>query len=213
MLTLFIDSSRKDLLLAVFKGTSVIKELSLGTNGRHSEFIMTELETMIKDLDITLDQFDRVITTKGPGSFTGVRIGVTIAKTLCYAKKIPLYSISTLKVLSYTGYEHRVVIMDAKKGRVFATIVSNDQVVLEDSYIEFDELINKMSKLEGRVSITCDDIYFNNENLLEFGDVFAQKVVLEEMINDQLVEEDVISFAPDYLKLTDAEIQYNERNK
>lgn len=213
MLTLFIDSSRKDLLLAIFKDDTVIKELNLGTNGRHSEFIMSELESMLKDLDLSLDQFDRVITTKGPGSFTGVRIGVTIAKTLCYAKKIPLYSISTLKALSYTGYENRVVVMDAKKGRVFATIVSNDQVILKDSYLEFDDLVEKITKLEGEISITCDEVYLNNESLLEYGDVFAEKVILEELINDELTEEDVITFAPDYLKLTDAEIQYNERNK
>ncbi len=213
MLTLFIDSSRSDLLLAVFKDDMVAKELRLATNGRHSEFIMHELENMLIDLELSLDMFDRVITTKGPGSFTGVRIGVTIAKTLCYAKKIPLYSISTLRALSYTGFKNRVVVMDAKKKCVFATIISNDKVILEDSYIGFDDLLVMLSELEGKTSITCDKTYLENEQLSKYGTLYKEYVDLETLITDELTEEDVITFAPDYLKLTDAEIQYNERNK
>jgi tRNA A37 threonylcarbamoyladenosine modification protein TsaB len=103
--------------------------------------------------------------------------------------------------------------MDAKKGRVFATIISGDEVILEDSFIEFEDLLLKMKELEGSVSITADNVYIDNPQLLEYGDVFKENVLLEQVIVDSINEEDVISFAPDYLKLTDAEIQYNERNK
>ena len=214
MLKLFIDSSRMDLLMAIFKDEKLLKEVSLETKGRHSEYIMSELEGMLKDLDISMPDLGEVITTKGPGSFTGVRIGVTIAKTISFALNIPLKSISTLKSLSFTGYNNRVVLMDAKKGRVYATIISDDRCVLEDCNISFDELVGEIKKMDGEISVTVDHFYKDNKRLSELGDIFEEKIHLETMINSSwLSSEDSITFAPSYLKLTDAEIQYNERNK
>lgn len=107
--------------------TQVIAESFINTKQTHSQTLMPMAENMLKSVGLGFDQLDRVAVTSGPGSFTGVRIGVAAAKGLGYALNIPCVGVSALYAiaLGLSGFEGVIcAVMDARRSQFYNALFS-----------------------------------------------------------------------------------------
>ncbi|HEY0828966.1 MAG TPA: tRNA (adenosine(37)-N6)-threonylcarbamoyltransferase complex dimerization subunit type 1 TsaB [Bacilli bacterium] len=100
---LAIDTSTSAMTLAVFNGQSVLGESNLHAVRNHSTLLIPAIQELVKSLDMTMKDLQGIAAGKGPGSYTGVRIGVTAAKTLAWALGVPLVGVSSLEAMAYGG--------------------------------------------------------------------------------------------------------------
>ncbi len=206
VITLFIDTSTEYLTVALIKDDKVLKENTISSS-EHSKYAMTEIEKLFDGTDIGRKSVNKIMVTNGPGSFTGVRIGVTIAKTYAWACNINIIPISTLKAyaLSYSGYNYYVPYIDARRGYVYASMYDKDyNEVLKDSYISLEDLLKKCEKLSNIAFIGKSDkkeILPNKLNILNIYNYYKN----ENGISPH-------ALVPNYLKKTEAEEKFGDIN-
>ena len=202
MITLFIDTSTTTLNVGLIKDDLLIDKSSMSSS-EHSKYTMSEIEKLFKNSNIAPKSVDKIMVIDGPGSFTGVRIGVTIAKTYAWACKINVVPISTLKAyaLSLDGYDYYIPLIDARRGYVYGAIYdSSYKEILKPQHIELDKLMKYLNDKEDYEIISNDN--FDDEIKRERYDPSILKIVNyfkdKETINPHSVN-------PEYLKLTAAE--------
>lgn len=203
MISLFLDTSSSYLTLEILKDGKELKSLYEYLDKDMSKETLNKIKIMMDSLNLKPNDVSNIIVVTGPGSYTGLRVGVTIAKTYAWGLHKNLYSVSSLKTLATTislKNTYIVPIIDARRGYFFAGIYDEKyNEVLKDTYIKYEELKEKLdtlnkpykfvttSKVEGIESI----IYKPNiENLfkhMKFDEVSPHKLV------------------PNYLKKTEAE--------
>ncbi len=175
---LFIDTATNYLIVGVFKDNFkdlIVKE---GHND-HSKTLMVEIEKILKKNSLKIDDIEKIIIGVGPGSYTGVRIGLTVAKVFSIFKKIPLYKVSTLAVLA-TKTDGRIgVMINAHRERVFSAVYENNKVVIEEKIRNTKEFLN----------ICKDFAVITVENI----DLDLNKLITEEVL-------DVHKLSPNYLR-------------
>ena len=132
MITLCMETSHVFLALGILKDGEVLAGRQLNCWKRQSEEIFPQLISMMAECSLTPDDLGRVVITSGPGSYTGVRIAMTIAKVFCSMKQIPLYTIGTLQL--YAGRKNCRVILDARGHRCY-TAVFADGVCTEEPHV------------------------------------------------------------------------------
>src|SRR5690625_7700821 len=138
MYTLAIDTSNQVLGVALMKEHEVIGELVTNIAKNHSIRLMPAIDELLKELEVSPEQLEKIIVAKGPGSYTGVRIGLTTAKTLAWALNIPIIGVSSLKSLAYQGRFYNSVVcpfFDARRGLVYTGLYewqANDMVAVQD---------------------------------------------------------------------------------
>ena len=116
---------------------SLIEENS--PNYSHSEQLHLFIDQSIREAGISFEKLDAVAVSKGPGSYTGLRIGVSAAKGLCYALDIPLISVGTLKSMAHTvSIDKGVIIplLDARRMEVYAAVFDSDHRELKNTWAE-----------------------------------------------------------------------------
>ena len=139
MLTLCLDTAYKYLTVTLIKDNEIIESLSYECFKRQSEEAFVALEELFKKSGIDKKDIDALCISEGPGSYTGVRIAMTIAKVLCKVKEIKLYKISTLRL--YAGNKEKAaVVMDARANRVYLGIYDKGKCLLEDTIKEIKDL-------------------------------------------------------------------------
>lgn len=208
MITLFIDTSTTNLTVALFKDDVLLSKSSVSSM-EHSKYAMTEIETLFKKNNIKPSLVNKIMVLNGPGSFTGVRIGVTIAKIYAWALQINVVPISTLKAyaLSNSGYDYYVSLIDARRDYLYAGIYDKKyEIVVNDSYITKVELLEKIKKFDniliiGDCNIVDYDVIKNDLNVEKIYNYYKN----EEGINPHLLN-------PVYLKETEAEEKMGGRN-
>ncbi|UBH12874.1 tRNA (adenosine(37)-N6)-threonylcarbamoyltransferase complex dimerization subunit type 1 TsaB [Macrococcus armenti] len=153
MKLLHIDTSNHPLSVSITDGDSVLAEFNSGMRINHSITLMSQVESLLKYTGLTMKDIEGVTVAHGPGSYTGLRIGVTAAKTLAYTLDIPLYSVSSLAALAATVRMHEfllIPVFDARRNHVFAGMYRYKGVKLEmieeDQYISIDKLNEKLKQ-------------------------------------------------------------------
>ena len=180
MYQLLLDSSNTFLSVGLSKEGKVVDSICYEAWQRQSEMMVTEIDNILKRNSIDKKDLDAVIVGVGPGSYTGVRIGVTIAKTIAYALKIKLYAKSSLSLLKHR-YLPTICVFNARSGRSYLgvyqgqKVLEKDVVVENEKVLEYikshrDYLINGDTYQLGLESGKFDII----ENLAELGD--AQEI-------------------------------------
>lgn len=208
MITLFIDTCTEVLNVALIKD-SIILGSSTISSSEHSKYTMPEIEKLFKNNNINPKSVNKIMVTNGPGSFTGIRIGVTIAKTYAWACNINVIPISTLKAyaLSYDGFDYYIPMIDARRGYVYAGIYNNKyEEVMHDSYISIDKLIEKVNALN-------NVLFISNSNFNDIETV-STKINLQKIYEYYKDEEGINPHAlmPNYLKKTEAEEKFGGYN-
>lgn len=228
MKILAIDTSNRPLSVALLEDQSLLAENTTTVSKNHSVALMPAISEIFEQSHLKPAEIDRVVVAKGPGSYTGLRIGVTTAKTLAYSLDKELVGVSSLAVLAaavHVDHETLLVpVFDARRDNVFAGgyIWDNDQLtnVLPDQHISFKDLC---AQLVGKkvCFIGADLVKFKDElvELMEGQDYsFAPAdSAIPRAFNLGLlgaIEEpqNVNDFVPEYLRLTQAESQWLEKN-
>lgn len=141
MITLCMDTSHKHLTLALIQDDQLIKKSMTECFKQQSETIFPELVKLCEEAKIKPDDIQEVVVTTGPGSYTGVRIAMTIAKVLCATKNIPCYALNTLQL--YSGNHAKCcVLLDARSKRAYFAKYNHGEVVQEPGVFTIDEIQN-----------------------------------------------------------------------
>ena len=116
MYTLFLDTHNSDIVLVLYYNGKVLDKLIKNSERNHTEFIMPMLDELLKKNNLDVKDLNEILVVNGPGSFTGVRLAVTIAKTLAYTLKIPIKTISSLSMYAVSSNKEKklVIIRDLK---------------------------------------------------------------------------------------------------
>src|SRR5690625_4937033 len=148
---LAIDTSNQVLGIAILGDGQIIGEMITNVKKNQTSRLMPAIHQLMEDIDMVPDQLDKIVVAKGPGSYTGVRIGVTTAKSLAWALSIPVVGISSLEVLAYQGRLYDSLIcpfFDARRQRVYTGLYEwNDNQlnsVHEETNISMDNWLEKL---------------------------------------------------------------------
>lgn len=202
MMSLFIDTSNFKLVIGVINedSSTLVSYYNEELKSDLSSKALDVIKECIEKAGITPRDINKIYTVIGPGSFTGVRIGVTIAKTFAWTLNKKVIPLSSLEVLSSTevNTDYVVSMIDARRDCVFAGIYDNNlNSFMEDAYISLEEL---MKKVPSSYTLISDDDFENYT--VEKSDINIIKVV-EKHRNDLGVNPH--SLVPSYLKITEAE--------
>ena len=203
MISLFLNTSVDFLSVAIVKDDIVLDSFYTKLNNDLSKITLSVIDDMLNRLSISKRDINRIVCVNGPGSFTGLRIGVTIAKVWAYSLNIDIVGVSSLYVLA-TGVEgdYIVPIIDARRGYVYAGIYDKTyNVVMEDCYISLEELSNRVSELDSFVYVSSDGFNGSIEYVPDIDKVF--KYLDMDNVSDSF------SFVPNYLKRVEAEEKLN----
>ncbi|MBK8521914.1 MAG: tRNA (adenosine(37)-N6)-threonylcarbamoyltransferase complex dimerization subunit type 1 TsaB [Ferruginibacter sp.] len=149
-LILQIDTASDNAHVSLAKNGQLLHWLSSESQKEHAAFLQAAIQQLIKSVDINIKEVDAVAVTAGPGSYTGLRVGMASAKGLCYALKKPLITIGTLEVLTASALQlfpgdHEDLLycpmIDARRMEIFTAIYKHDlSIVLKPCAMILDEL-------------------------------------------------------------------------
>jgi len=201
-ITLYIDTSSSCLYAGVVKEHELLAEVQESLGKDLSTYALSKIEKMLKEVELTPSDIDRIIVVNGPGSFTGIRIGITIAKTYAWALKKDIVTINSLEAMAISTNTNtfKVPVIDARRGYVFAGIYNqNNQVVLKNQYIQLETLKTAADTMQ-------EPYQFITNDTLEIETVAYHPDILK--IVEFCEEKPVMnphSVNPEYLKRTEAE--------
>lgn len=203
MRILYIDTSSSYLYAGIAEDNNLLAEVKKEFGTSLSEEALPEIVSLFTKTNLTAKDIDKIIVVNGPGSFTGIRIGITIAKVYAWSLNIPITTITSLEAMMLSSNKNKVKVpmIDARRRYVFSAIYDeNNQIVLKPQHIKMDDINKELEKLSDYTIITKDELeeYDNKEDynpdILRIINYFKDK----ESINPHGVN-------PDYLKLTEAE--------
>ncbi|OIK15931.1 tRNA (adenosine(37)-N6)-threonylcarbamoyltransferase complex dimerization subunit type 1 TsaB [Bacillus sp. MUM 116] len=227
MTILAIDTSNYTLGVALIEENQVLGEYMTNLKKNHSIRVMPAIQTLMRDCDRVPADLTKVVVAKGPGSYTGVRIGVTIAKTLAWTLKIPLVGVSSLEILAsgtgryFDGYVSPL--FDARRGQVYTGLYQykNGELltVEQDQLIMLVDWAQYLTKMDRPILFVGNDLSIHQQKIAEIlgsKGVFAAltehnpRPSVLALLGQNQTEEDVHSFVPNYIRLAEAEAKWLE---
>ncbi len=203
MRILYIDTSSSYLYASIVSSRKVLCEVKKEFGHSLSEEALPSIVELFNEQNLKATDIDKIIVVNGPGSFTGIRIGITIAKVFAWSLNIPITTISALEAMSLSSKTNmiHVPILDARRGYVFGAIYDQDNnAIFPPKHVKLEELMQVLQDKENYIFITNDE--FENIENKESYDPDFEKIVntfeSKEQINPHAVN-------PEYLKLTEAE--------
>jgi len=139
MLTLCIDTAYKYLTCVLIQDNKIISSYSEECFKKQSEEVFIALKKVFEEGNINPKDIDSICISKGPGSYTGVRIAMSIAKTIGEVLPCDIYTISTLRLYA-ANKGNCLVLMDARNDRAYAAIYDKDKTVMEDCIVDVKQL-------------------------------------------------------------------------
>lgn len=210
MINLFIDTCTKYLILALYKNNEIIEYFQMEADNNLSVLLLPKIDELLKKSNFEIKDVDKIYVSNGPGSFTGIRIGVTTAKTIAYGLNKEINTVSELEVLASvdTNKKYIVPLIDARRNYVYTGMYNNNlNIEIENKYIDLDEFYNFLSKnynINDILFVSNDSFNINTEvpkiNIWKI----IEKHRKDESMNPHLVN-------PNYLKLTEAEEKLNDK--
>ena len=211
MISLLLDTSNQALSVAVNRDGKMLAEINTNYKKTHSETLVDNIQKVLSIADIKKSDIDRIIVARGPGSYTGVRIGITVAKMLAKQLNIPVYSVSSLFVLAVSNSirGNAAPLIDARRAHVYGALYNIEEddytEVIAPSYVEFKALSADIDEavylLNSQEKITIDiDKYTHVTPRISEVERYEKALKLEDA--DQLI--------PDYLRISEAERNWQD---
>ncbi len=233
MLTLGIDTCCMAATAALTDGDRLIAQTVINKNKTHSQTMLPQLEEMLRLAEVQAEDIELFAAAVGPGSFTGVRIGVATIKAMAQATKKPCVAVSTLEALAYSSacFDGIVApILDARRNQVYNALFDcaggTMSRICEDRALSLDTLIGELKTLDKRVIFMGDGVFvFKNEIEKALGDkaVFAPVTTAMNLggavaaLGEKMFKSgQSVSYSdlvPAYVRLSQAERDLLERNK
>ena len=232
MLILAFETSAKAASVALMEGTKLLGESYQNTGLTHSQTLMVMAEDVLKQCGKTAQDVQAVAVAEGPGSFTGVRIGVAAAKGFAWGKEIPCYGVSTLEAMAeslgiYEGYICPA--MDARRSQVYNALFRVEKGIIsrvaEDRAIALADLKEELLTLDGPIflvgdgsTLTYNTLKDSVENLiLPPEHRMHQRAVGVGLVAARMAAEGLApsggELTPNYLRLSQAEREKLEKQK
>ena len=226
MLILAFESSAKAASAALVKDGRLISQYSQCSGLTHSRTLLPMGEDMLKNAELKLSDVDLIAVAHGPGSFTGIRIGVSMVKGLAWAADKPCVGVSTLEALAWHGLAaggYVCPVMDARRNQVYNAIFKIEDGrpvrVTEDRPIALAELAEEIRALDAPMFLVGDGAELTYKYLSEQG--LESRVAPENLrwqsawgvamaVQDK-EPGDADALLPVYLRLSQAERERNER--
>ncbi len=206
MISLFIDTSTKRLIIGIYHNNKQIYYNCENTSNDLSSKVLPCLKKTLESIKLTCQDIDNIYVVNGPGSFTGIRVGVTIAKTLAWSLNKKIFPVSELMLLSTTDTEKNYIVpmIDARRGYVYGAIYDkNQQPILKDCYIKLEELKNKVDDL-----CSIDNACFVSYDAID--NSIIPNISVEKLFKKEFKDINPHSLNPNYLKKTEAEEKLNQ---
>ncbi|PTX58848.1 tRNA threonylcarbamoyladenosine biosynthesis protein TsaB [Melghirimyces profundicolus] len=230
MKLLAIDTSTLVLGVAVLENRRVLGEVTTNLHKNHSVRLMPTVNGLMKELELSPDDLDAVAVAAGPGSYTGIRIGFTTAKTLAWSRGIPLVPVSSLSALAMNGsrYPGKVVpLFDARRNRVYTGLFKGEggrvSAVKKERVMDIGAWLEEVSE-EGPLLFLGEDVSRYRETIsgalgerAEFG-TLRENVVSAAHLGTlafsclERGDRGRTDAVPNYLQLTEAEAKWLSRN-
>ncbi len=202
MKVLYIDTSSSYLYAGIVAGEKLLCEIKKEFGQNLSEEALPEIAKLFTECNLKASDIDKIIVVNGPGSFTGIRIGITIAKVFAWSLNIPITTILSLEamMLSSDSKKIRVPMINARRGYVFSVAYNSDNIaIIEPQHIKLTDLLEKLSDKE--YTIITNDEFEMTKNIETYSPDILKIVKYykdKEAITPHAVN-------PEYLKLTEAE--------
>ena len=205
MRILYIDTSSSYLYTGIVEDNKLLSEIKEEFGQSLSEVALPKIVSMFTENNLEPKQIDKIIVVNGPGSFTGIRIGITIAKVYSWSLNIPITTLTSLEamMLSKETNTYKVPVIDARRQYVFGAIYdSNNRQILKPQHIKIADLQQKMSLLDNYIVITNnEDLEENFENIETYSPNILK--IVEYFKDKKSINPHAVN--PEYLKLTEAE--------
>lgn len=173
MKILGLDTSTLMTTCAVMDDDNLIGEFSLALDMSHSEALVPMIKSLLDNLTLKVEDMDAFAVSIGPGSFTGLRIGLATAKAFSHVTDKPIIGVSSLQALALNVVGHKIVVpmMDARRDRVFMGIYDlsgkDKKTILQANAIEVTELIEILQQKQGSAYLLGDGANRYKTNFIE----------------------------------------------
>lgn len=230
MTILAIDTSNELLAIALTKDGVLVGETMTNMKFGQTARLMPAIVSLMEQAEVAVESLEKIVVAHGPGSYTGVRVGVTTAKTMAWGLDIPVYPISSLEALAYNASFFDGYVMpffNARRNAVFTALYRFEsgqlKEVIEEQYVPLVDWFEKLADF-GDEEIVClsphIDVYEGmiRENLGEralIPDSYAHLLRPVHLIEASMHSEAVATHdvKPNYLRMTEAEANLLKGNK
>lgn len=234
MLVMGIDSSSDIGAIGLIDNSGLLGEINIRLSHRHSERLLPNIDFLLKETGHHINELDGLAVTIGPGSFTGLRIGLSTVKAFAQVLDIPVIGLSSLDVLAYNIFNKNgwlVPVIDARRNRVYTSLYKGwkkdiiDAKGWPDQALNVDDLIVRLQNLDdnNKIYMVGNGINAYHDILIKSGlDIhFAPDFTniqrggtVAELGKNYLVkglQDDIYNILPNYLKKPQAEINWQKK--
>ena len=227
MKILAIDTSTTHSSCAIMDDNNIVGDFSINQSMSHNEILLVMVDEMLKKLNIDIEDIDLFVAVTGPGSFTGIRIGVTVVKALAMALNKPIVAVNTLEALSFGVFsdKKKIPLIDARGERVYYGVYEgiNNENIVAPALLTIDELLEEFSN-KGEFVFVGDCVNLYKDRILENKNFEITPACLNScisknacVIGKQKFERgdisDCFSLSPEYVRLSQAQRDLENKGK
>lgn len=199
MISLFIDTADKEVIVGILNNSNILSLKKQPNENDLSIKLLPMIDDLLKECELDVNQIEKIFVVNGPGSFTGIRIGLTVAKVMAWSLKCPIVLLSELEILASTVTENKYIIpmIDAKRGYVYGAVYTDKlRVIQKDEYIKYNDIVEISKNYEGTIVSHYD-----------YDNAIKPNVNISKVISKHLKDKGVNPHCanPNYLKKTEAE--------
>ena len=233
MKILGIDTSTKFCNLGLIEDKDVLIEYTInGLKKKHSSILVPAIKDLLKTMDLKTEEINGIAISIGPGSFTGLRIGLCVAKGLCYARSLPLLGITTLDAMAFPLKEIPYLIcpvLESKKDEIYDVVFRGG----DSLHRVMDYKCEDIQSLLVRLSPLKEKIIFLGDGIKKYRDIIKEKIGKDALFIDSQLnlpvatsiaflglnklkkgeKDDISTITPFYLRKSQAEIIWEKKYK
>ncbi|CAM4038090.1 tRNA (adenosine(37)-N6)-threonylcarbamoyltransferase complex dimerization subunit type 1 TsaB [Mesobacillus zeae] len=227
MKILSIDTSNYVLGIGLLDDNVVMGEYISNLKKNHSVRVMPAIQSLMEECSVAPGDLTKIVVAKGPGSYTGVRIGVTIAKTLAWTLNIPIAGVSSLEVLAASAgrYFDGFIspLFDARRGQIYTGLYQfkdgSIRKVIEDQLVMASDWALRLNEMQADVLFAGNDLGIHQQAITEALGARAKftgptgnnpRPGELAVLGSQREAEPVHEFVPNYIRLAEAEAKWIE---
>lgn len=198
MITLFIDTSNQDVSIALLKDGKIINKITKSIPNEHSKYAVSYIDEVLKSSNISPKEVENIMVVNGPGSFTGVRIGLTIAKVYALLNDIKVTLISSLKCLAIGNNKNKYILslINARNDNYYIGFYdSNYNDVINEHFGNIEEVNNIINKYDDILVVSNNS---DNDNVKVINELDIESIYNYYKDKDKVNPHMVL---PNYLKL------------
>lgn len=209
MISLFIDTSNSDVSIAVCKDDEILASICDSIPNMHSVYVVPYLEKIVNEAGVDFSDIDKIMVVNGPGSFTGIRIGLTVAKILGYCLNKCIIPVSSLKALALSSSgDYIMSIIDARNDNYYIGFYDRYyNEIIPEHFANIEEINDLLLKY--------DDVCLVSNSELNINGYIVDKVSYDvlNIVNYYMGEEeiDAHNLKSNYLKLPQAVCDHNDK--